>query len=111
MTQTRTTRTRLSQLLWLLAGLLTGLLTLAWVLWLCPHPLLKLGAPGRAVADRLNPVVYAAVLVTWACFVQARRCRNRSRGSRPTEGEPPSDLAGTTPSPADHSEPRGTGSG
>ena len=87
MTQTRTTRTRLSQLLWLLAGALTGLLTVAWVFWLCPHPLLELGAPARPVADRLNPVVYAAVLVTWACFAQAVRGRNRTRGRHPARGD------------------------
>ena len=87
MTQTPTTRNRLIQLLWLLAGLLTGLLTLAWVLWLCPHPLLELGAPDGPVADRLNPVDYAAVLVTWACFAQAVRSRNRTRGHRSTRGD------------------------
>ena len=110
MTQTPSTRSRLSQLLWLLAGLLTGLLTLAWVLWLCPHPLLELGPPGRAVADRLNPVVYAAVLVTWACFAQAVRCRNRTRPRADGPGHSSTTPAVSTPSPAAHPEPRGTGS-
>jgi hypothetical protein len=59
--------------LWALAGLLTAALTLAWVLWYNPHPLLAPGGPNMPLTCRTSLPAYVAALAAWGCFSKAFR--------------------------------------
>jgi hypothetical protein len=62
-----------ARLSWALAGVLTAVLTLAWVLWFNPHPLLGPGGPNMPLTCRTSLPAYAAALTAWGCFSMAFR--------------------------------------
>ena len=66
-------RSSVARVLWTLAGVLTAVLTLGWVLWGGPHPLLGPGGLDMPAMCWLNPPVYAAALAVWGCLSKASR--------------------------------------
>ena len=66
-------RKRVGQLLWILAGVLASGLTISWLLWYGPDPLLGATGVNVSVTDRLSPPAYAGALAAWTCFARALR--------------------------------------
>ncbi len=71
-------RTRIGGFLWTAAGALTILLTVSWVLWYGPHPLMGPDGVILPLTDWLSPPTYAGVLAAWGCFSRASEARDQA---------------------------------